>query len=56
MKWAGFWRKNPHRFAEDYIGVKLHLYQKILLYMMNINDVFMYIAARGAGIAKVHVL
>lgn len=49
MKWAGFWRKNPHRFVEDYIGVKLHLYQKILIYMMNINDIFMYIAARGAG-------
>lgn len=49
MNWVGFWRKNPHRFADDYVGVKLHMYQKILLYLMNVNDIFMYIAARGAG-------
>lgn len=49
MSWAGYWRKNPHRFARDYIGIKLHIYQSILLYMMNKVDVFMYIAARGAG-------
>lgn len=49
MTWVGFWRRNPHRFAKDYLGVNLHLYQKILLYLMNVHDVFMYIAARGAG-------
>lgn len=49
MKWVGYWRKNPQKFAEDYIGIKLHTYQKILIYMMNINDIFMYIASRGAG-------
>lgn len=49
MNWVGFWRKNPHKFAEDFIGVRLHLYQKILLFLMNRYDIFMYIAARGAG-------
>lgn len=49
MEWAGYWRKNPHKFATDYIGVQLYLYQQMLLYLMNVNDIFMYIAARGAG-------
>ena len=47
MKWVGFWRANPHRFVEDYLGIKLFLFQKILIYMMNVNPYFMYIAARG---------
>ena len=46
-KWASFYRANPHRFAEDYLGVTLKLFQKILLYMMNISNFFCYIAARG---------
>lgn len=49
MKWVGFWRNNPHKFVESYLGVQLFLYQKILIYMMNKYDWFMYIAARGQG-------
>lgn len=45
--WASFYRANPHRFAEDYLNVHLRLFQKILLYMMNICYFFCYIAARG---------
>ena len=30
--WAEFWRKNPHRFVEDYLQLHLFLFQKILLY------------------------
>lgn len=48
-RWAGFYRANPHRFAKDYLHVELRLFQKILLVMMNINIVFIYIAARGQG-------
>ena len=48
-KWASFYRANPHRFAEDYLQVNLRLFQKILLYMMNISNYFCYIAARGQG-------
>lgn len=47
--WAGFYRANPHRFAADYLGLHLKLFQKILLYMMNLSDYFCYIAARGQG-------
>lgn len=48
-KWAGYYRANPHRFANDYLNVHLRLFQKILLYMMNICNFFCYIAARGQG-------
>lgn len=49
MKWVSFWRKNPHRFVQDYLGVKLFFFQKILIYMLNKNPYFMYIASRGQG-------
>lgn len=45
--WAGYYRANPHRFAKDYLKVRLKLFQKILLYMMNVCNFFCYIAARG---------
>lgn len=47
--WTSFYRENIHRFVEDYFGIKLHLFQKILLYMMNHVSYFMYLAARGQG-------
>ena len=45
--WCSFYRANPHRFAKDYLSVDLKLFQIILLYMMNISNYFMYLAARG---------
>lgn len=48
-KWTAFYRANPHRFANDYLGVQLFLYQKLLLWAMNKYSFFMYIAARGQG-------
>jgi len=47
--WASYYRSNPHRFAADYLNVKLRLFQKILLFMMNLCNFFCYIAARGQG-------
>ena len=47
--WAAFYRANPQRFVEDYLHVKLKLFQKILIFMMNISNFFCYIAARGQG-------
>lgn len=47
--WAGYYRANPQRFAKDYLNVNLRLFQKILLFMMNISNFFCYIAARGQG-------
>lgn len=48
-KWTSFFRANPHRFAEEYLGLKLKLFQKILLYMMFHVNMFAYFAARGQG-------
>lgn len=47
--WCSFYRSNPHRFVKDYLGITLKLFQMILLYMMNVNNYFMYLAARGQG-------
>lgn len=47
--WTSFYRENPHRFAEDYLGLNLKLFQKILLYLMFHVSSFMYFAARGQG-------
>lgn len=49
MTWVGYWRANIHRFVEDYLGMNLFLYQKILIYMIDKYTWFMYIAARGQG-------
>lgn len=47
--WCGYYRENPHRFAKDFLNVHLHIFQCILLVMMNINTKFTYTAARGQG-------
>ena len=47
--WASFYRANPHRFAKDYLGLNLKLFQQILLYFMNLYNYMMYFAARGQG-------
>lgn len=46
-KWTSFYRLNIHRFVEHYFQMDLFLFQKILLYFMNLNSFFMLIAARG---------
>jgi len=47
--WTSFYRANPHRFAEDYLGLKLHFFQKIIIHMMFHSNFWMLIAARGIG-------
>lgn len=49
MEWVGYWRKNPQIFVKEYLGINLFWYQKLLIYMMNKSDKFVYIAARGQG-------
>lgn len=49
VAWTSFYRANPHRFASDYLGVDLKIFQQILLYAMMHNLYFVYIAARGQG-------
>lgn len=45
--WGAFYRKNPQRFAKDYLNINLKQFQKFLIYIMMWSTNFIYIAARG---------
>lgn len=45
--WASYYRANIHRFVMDFFHVRLKLFQIILLYMMEISNIFVFIASRG---------
>ena len=47
--YVAFYRRNPHIFAEQYLRLRLRLFQKILLIMMNICNTFVFVGARGIG-------
>jgi hypothetical protein len=47
--WTSFYRANPHRFVQEYLGIHLKWFQVIIFYMMNYCYYFMYLAARGQG-------
>ena len=47
--WIEFWRKNIEIFVEQYFGIKLHLFQKIIIHMMHKSNYFCWIACRGLG-------
>ena len=46
---ASYYRANPHRFVEEFLGIHLKLFQKILIYAMMVYDYFYFLAARGIG-------
>lgn len=48
-KWASFYRANPHRFADEYLGLDLRLFQKILIYLIFKYPFFTFLASRGLG-------
>lgn len=48
-RWCAYYRENPHRFAKDYLHLNLHLFQKILLIMMNWSSTTAFIGSRGIG-------
>lgn len=47
--WIAYYRENPHRFAKDYLHLDLHLFQKIMLIMMNWASTTVFIGSRGIG-------
>src|SRR5699024_5876157 len=47
--WVSYYRANPHRFAKEFLGLNLHLFQAILLWGMMHHNIFMFIASRGIG-------
>ena len=50
-KWTQYWRQNPQRFCTEYFGLHLHLFQKLLIYLMNYPKILtmMFWASRGLG-------
>ena len=49
LLWSTFFRRNLHRLATDYLGIKLHLYQQLILYLMGISQLIVIIACRAAA-------
>ena len=47
--WGAFYRENVEKFAEDYLHLRLKIFQKILLVMMFSSNIFVFVAARGIG-------
>lgn len=47
--WGSYYRHNPDKFAEDYLHLRLKLFQRILLTMMFWSTIFVLIACRGLG-------
>lgn len=47
--WGAFYRANPDKFCEDYLHLRLKLFQKVLLTMMFWSTTFVLIACRGLG-------
>ena len=47
IDWCTFYRRNIHRFIEHYFGIKLHFYQKIMVYLMNLCPLVVVICARA---------
>ena len=46
-RWCSYYREYPYVFVEEYLGITLKTFQKILLFNMIQNNYFMYIASRG---------
>ena len=46
-RWVAYYRKRIDRFIEDFYGIKLKLFQKIVLLMMNSRDMSVFIGSRG---------
>lgn len=49
LLWSTFFRRNLHRLATDYLLIKLHVYQQLILYLMGISQLIVIIACRAAA-------
>lgn len=49
LLWSTFFRRNLHRLAIDYLGIKLHIYQQLILYLMGISQLIVIVASRAAA-------
>lgn len=49
IDWTTFYRRNIHRFIEHYFGIKLHFFQIIFIYMMNLSPLVTFICSRAVS-------
>ena len=47
IAWCTFWRRNMHRFVQDYLKLSLYLYQQLAIYLMGISNFICIIASRN---------
>lgn len=47
--WNTYYRRNMHRFAIDYFGFRLHIYQILILWAMSWSRLIVVIASRAAA-------
>ena len=47
IDWTTFYRRNIHRFIEHYFGIKLYLYQIIIIYLMHLAPTVVVVCARA---------
>ena len=47
--WTAYYRANPQRLAADFLNMQLKVFQKILIYIMNLMTVMSFFASRGLG-------
>lgn len=47
INWTSFYRRNINLYASQRLGIKLHPFQHIMLYLMGVSSVFMAICSRG---------
>ena len=46
---CAYYRANPQRFCSEFLGIKLKLFQKIIIWIMMHYDAFYFVATRGIG-------
>lgn len=49
LLWNTLFRRNLNKLATDYLGIKLHFYQQIILYFMGLSQLVAIIASRAAA-------
>lgn len=49
MDWITYYRRNLHRFIQHYLGLTLHFYQVLILFLMNLYPSFCFVASRASA-------
>ncbi len=49
VKWVTFFRRNPHKFIEDYFEIRLYPYQVMMIWALQKSELAYFVAARGTA-------